>query len=107
MIGRGVFRGPANEMQQGRSRKSAAIQTEIIRPNHVFSCECQVDMWFQIKLYEFLPVLYGISGLVTFHKFNTVIGYASGILLILTACLVSMMRKDYRQAYIKKRKLKH
>ena len=33
--------------------------------------------------------------------------YASGTLLILTTCLVWMMRSDYRQVNIKKRKYKH
>ena len=68
------------------------------------SCEREIDMWLPDKLYELLPFLYGIAGLLTFHKFDTAIGYASGLLL-LTACLVWMRRRDYRQV-IKKRKLK-
>lgn len=64
-------------------------------------------MWLPDKLYEFLPFLYGIAGLVTFYKFDTAIGYASGSLLMLTACLVWMMRRDYRQVNSKKRKYKH
>jgi hypothetical protein len=64
-------------------------------------------MWLPDKLYEFLPFLYGIAGLVTFYKFDTAIGYASGCLLILTACLVWIMRRDYRQVNIKKQKFKH
>jgi hypothetical protein len=108
-------------MQQVWTRKSAkstgllssrpeapfTVQKGFIQPNHVLSRECEVDMWIPDKLYEFLPVLYGIAGLVTFYKFDTAIGYASGILLILTAGLVWMMRRDYRQVNIKKRKLKH
>ena len=64
-------------------------------------------MWLPDKLYEFLPVVYGIAGLVTFFKFDTVICYASGILLILTACLVWMMRRDYRHGNAKKQRIKH
>ena len=46
------------------------------------------------KLYELLPYLYAIAGLITFYSFNTAIGYVSGLLLILTAIIVWMVRID-------------
>jgi hypothetical protein len=61
-------------------------------------------MWLPDKLYELLPYLYGIAGLVTFYKFDNAIGYFSGGLLMLTACLVWRMRLDYRNGKVVKRK---
>ena len=55
-------------------------------------------MWLPDKLYELLSFLYGIAGLVTFYKVDTAIGYFSGAILMLTACLVWRMRLDYRNA---------
>jgi hypothetical protein len=55
----------------------------------------QKAMWIPDKLYELLPFLYGLVGLFTFYKFDTSIGFASGILLLVTACLVWVMRRDY------------
>jgi hypothetical protein len=55
-------------------------------------------MWLPDTLYELLPYLYGLAGIFTLYKFDTAIGHASGLLLIATACLVWVMRRDYRQA---------
>ena len=49
------------------------------------------------RLYELLPYLYAIAGVVTINYVETSLGYASGILLIFTAGLVFLMRSDYRQ----------
>jgi hypothetical protein len=60
-------------------------------------------MWLPDKLYEILPYLYAIGGLVTISHFETPTGYASGLLLILTAGLVWLMRRDYRQGSDKRK----
>ena len=46
------------------------------------------------KLHELLPYLYAVAGLLMFYSFNTAIGYVSGLLLILTAIIVWMVRID-------------
>ena len=61
-------------------------------------------MWLPDKLYELLPYLYAVAGLVTVYIFDTPIGYVSGFLLLLTACLVWMMRRDYRQGRVNKKR---
>ena len=54
-------------------------------------------MWLPDKLYELMPYIYGILGIFTLYKFDTAIGYASGVLLLITAGLVWVMRRDYRR----------
>ena len=44
-----------------------------------------------------MPYIYGILGIFTLYKFDTAIGYASGVLLLITAGLVWVMRRDYRR----------
>jgi hypothetical protein len=57
-------------------------------------------MWLPDKLYELLPYLYATAGFGTAVYFDTPVGYASGFLLLLTAGLVWMMRRDYRQGRV-------
>ena len=54
-------------------------------------------MWLPDWLYELLPYLYTIAGSLTACLFQTPAGFASGFLLLLTGCLIWMMRRDYRQ----------
>jgi hypothetical protein len=54
-------------------------------------------MWLPDWLYRALPNLYGLAGLVTVYKFNTLLGICSGVLLITTAGLIFIMRRDYQQ----------
>jgi hypothetical protein len=54
-------------------------------------------MWLPDWLYRALPNIYGLAGLITIYKFNTPLGISSGVMLILTACLIFAMRRDYRQ----------
>jgi len=54
-------------------------------------------MWLPDKLYEFLPYLYGVAGLATLYTFDNLLGFGSGILLLFTAGLIWLMRRDYRQ----------
>ena len=63
------------------------------------------EMWLPDKLYELLPFLYGLVGIFTFYNFDTAIGHASGVLLMLTAGLVWVMRRDYRHGKGNTRKL--
>ena len=60
-------------------------------------------MWLPDKLYELLPHLYALAGLYTAFFFDTPIAYGSGFLLLVTAGLVWMMRRDYRQGNIRRR----
>ena len=53
-------------------------------------------MWLPDRLYEALPLLYGIAGLWTVYKFETLLGYTSGVILLITACIIWLMRRDYR-----------
>lgn len=59
-------------------------------------------MWLSEKIYELLPFLYGIAGLATFYNFETPIAYASGTLFLVAACMVWMMRRDFRQCKVNK-----
>jgi hypothetical protein len=60
-------------------------------------------MWLPDKVYELLPYLYAVAGFLTASYFENAVGYASGFLLLLTGCLVWMMRRDYRQGRVGKR----
>jgi hypothetical protein len=60
-------------------------------------------MWLPDRLYEMLPYLYAVAGFATASYFDTPIGYVSGFLLLLTAGLVWMMRRDYRQGRVDKK----
>jgi hypothetical protein len=60
-------------------------------------------MWLPDKVYEVLPYLYAVAGFITAYYFETPVGYVSGFLLLLTACLVWMMRRDYRQGRVNKK----
>ena len=53
-------------------------------------------MWLPDRLYELLPVIYGIAGLLSAFHFDTFLGHAAGFLLLLIACLVGMMRRECR-----------
>lgn len=60
-------------------------------------------MWLPDRIYEMLPYLYAIAGFSTAVYFDTPIGYVSGFLLLLTAGIVWMMRRDYRQGRVDKK----
>lgn len=53
-------------------------------------------MWLPDRLYEALPLIYAIAGLWTVYNFETLLGYTSGVILLITACIIWMMRRDYR-----------
>jgi hypothetical protein len=63
-------------------------------------------MWLPDQLYELLPYIYGLLGIFTLYKFDTALGYGSGILLLITAGLVWVMRRDYRRGDAKQRNSK-
>jgi hypothetical protein len=58
-------------------------------------------MWLPNWLYELLPYLYAVAGFATASYLDTPVGYVSGFLLLLTACLIWLMRRDYRQGRVK------
>lgn len=60
-------------------------------------------MWLPDRIYEVLPYLYAIAGFSTAVYFDTPVGYVSGFLLLLTAGIVWMMRRDYRQGRVDKK----
>ena len=60
-------------------------------------------MWLPDRLYELLPYLYALGGFFTATYFDSPVGYASGFLLLLTAGLVWIMRKDYRQGRVRRK----
>ena len=55
-------------------------------------------MWLPDWLYEALPRIYAILGLVVVYNFETPLGYTSGVILLFTSCIIWFMRRDYRQA---------
>jgi hypothetical protein len=61
-------------------------------------------MWLPDWFYELLPYLYAVIGFGTASYFDTPVGYGSGFLLLFTAGLVWMMRRDYRQGRINKKR---
>jgi hypothetical protein len=60
-------------------------------------------MWLPDKLYELLPYLYALGGFFTATYFDSPVGYVSGFLLLLTAGLVWIMRRDYRQGRVRRK----
>ena len=48
--------------------------------------------WMPGWLYQALPYVYSLSGLVAIYFFEAPPGYSAGILLLFAACLVWMMR---------------
>ena len=57
-------------------------------------------MWLPDRVYEALPYLYGCAGLVTCYKFSTPLGYVSGVVLLIIAWAVWIMRRDYRSGRV-------
>jgi uncharacterized phage infection (PIP) family protein YhgE len=65
-------------------------------------------MWLPNKLHELLPYIYAVAGLIMFYSFNTAIGYVSGLLFMLTAILVWLVRIDQQAGKTpKQRKPRH
>jgi hypothetical protein len=60
-------------------------------------------MWLPDRLYELLPYLYAVAGFLTATFIDTPVGFASGFILLFTACIVWMMRRDYRQGRVNKK----
>ena len=60
-------------------------------------------MWLPDWLYKSLPYLYALAGMLTINYFEVITGFVSGLLLILTAGLVFLMRLDYQKNSLKRR----
>jgi hypothetical protein len=54
------------------------------------------------KLYELLPYLYSIAGVVMINYFESIIGDTFGLLLYLLAGLIFLKRSNYRQDIVNK-----
>lgn len=54
---------------------------------------------FPHPLYEALPALYALAGLLTILKLPSALGWLSGLLLIATGWLVWRMRRAYRRQH--------
>jgi hypothetical protein len=83
------------------------FKKELLRRNSMLLRERDITVWLPEKLYELLPFLYGVAGLVTFYSFDTAIGYGLGILLMLSAIFVWAMRINHQAEKVpKQRKLR-
>jgi hypothetical protein len=63
-------------------------------------------MWLPDRLYEALPLIYASAGLWTVYNFETLLGYTSGVILLITACLIWIMRRDYRSGKAPQKRMK-
>ena len=54
------------------------------------------SIWWPDWLYESMPFIYAIAGLVTILHFETPAGYGVGALLLIAALVILKMRNDYR-----------
>jgi hypothetical protein len=53
-------------------------------------------MWIPNWLYNSLPYIYSIIGMLAIFYADHPVGHGSGVLLILTTLLIFKLRKDYR-----------
>ena len=53
-------------------------------------------LWWPDWIYESMPFVYALAGLVTIFHSETPVGYGAGALLLLAALLILKMRNDYR-----------
>jgi hypothetical protein len=61
-------------------------------------------MWLPKWLYDLLPYLYAVAGISAASILHTAIGYMAGLVFLSTACLIWIMRRDYRQGKADSRK---
>jgi len=52
--------------------------------------------WKPDWLYEAMPYIYSVAGIVTLYYFGTPVGYGAGALLLTAALLIWMKRKEHR-----------
>jgi hypothetical protein len=57
-------------------------------------------MWLPDWIYELLPYLYAVSGSATVVFFDKALSRISGVLLLLTAGIIWVTRRNYRQGMI-------
>lgn len=53
-------------------------------------------IWWPDWLYESMPFIYAVAGLVTILRSDTPAGYGAGALLLLAALVILKMRNDHR-----------
>ena len=54
-------------------------------------------MWLPDWLYETSPYICTTTGAVALKGFDSLLGYASGTLLLFTGCIIWVLRWNYRQ----------
>jgi hypothetical protein len=65
------------------------------------------DMDSETIWYEYAPYLYAIAGLVSISQIGSVMGISCGLLLLGSACLILVLRWNYRSSQKDKSTLKH
>jgi hypothetical protein len=63
-------------------------------------------MWLPGWLYVALPYICASTGGIALKSFDSLLGHASGTLLLFTGCMIWMMRWNYRQGKNKSIKTK-
>jgi nitrate reductase gamma subunit len=61
-------------------------------------------MWLPKWFYDLLPYLYAVVGVGAASLLRTAVGYMAGLVFLTTACLLWIMRRDYRQRKVDSRK---
>lgn len=61
-------------------------------------------MWLPKWFYDLLPYIYAAVGIATAVFLRTAVGYMAGLVFLTTACLIWIMRRDYRQGKVDSRK---
>ena len=61
-------------------------------------------MWLPKWFYDLLPYLYAATGIAAASLLHTAVGFMAGIVFLTTACLIWIMRRDYRQGKVDSRK---
>ena len=53
--------------------------------------------WKPDWLYEAMPCVYSVTGIVTICYFNTSVGYGAGALLLTASLMIWMKRREHRR----------
>ena len=62
-------------------------------------CLCMLKLFIKWKpdwLYEAMPCVYSVTGIVTICYFDTSVGYGAGALLLTAALMIWVKRREHR-----------
>ena len=62
-------------------------------------CSSMLKLFIKWKpdwLYEAMPSVYGVTGIVTIYYFGTPVGHGAGALLLTAALMIRVKRKEHR-----------